>query len=57
MCNFVLIKKSCDLDKTQDENGWFADLIVHVIQCKKCGKYFTCAIDTYHGSGSFIEGK
>lgn len=56
--NFVLVEKSCDLDKTQDENGfWIDDVIGHVIQCKRCGKYFTCSIDTYHGRGSFRMGR
>lgn len=56
--NFILIEKSCDLDKTKDENGfWIDDLISHVIQCKNCGKHFTCSIDTYHGRGGFRNGK
>jgi hypothetical protein len=55
---FVLIEKSCDIDKTKDENGyWIDDLIHHVIQCKKCGNYFNCVTDTYHGRGSFTKGK
>jgi hypothetical protein len=57
-CNFELVEKSCDLDKIKDENGcWVDDIISHVIQCKKCGKHFTCFIDTYHGRGSFRKGK
>ena len=56
--NYALIEKSCDLDKTKNENGcWTDDIIVHVIQCKKCGKCFSCSIDTYHGRGSFTKGR
>ena len=56
--NFVLVEKSCDLDKVQNEiGGWIDDIIGHVIQCKKWGKHFTCSIDTYHGRGSFRKGR
>ncbi len=56
--DFVLVEKSCDLDKVQDEKGcWIDDIIGHVIRCKKCGKHFTCSIDTYHGRGSFRKGR
>lgn len=51
---FVLVENTCDLDKVKDVNGcWIYDLINHEIKCKKCGKQFTCFMDTYHGIGSF----
>ena len=37
---FILVEKSFDLGKVQDEKGcWIDDLISHVIRCKKCGRY------------------
>ncbi len=51
---FALINKSCDLDKVINENGrWDSDVIEHTIQCKNCGKQFSCIGETYHGGGSF----
>ena len=55
---FTLAEKTCDLDKVKDEKGyWVGDIIEHVIQCRKCRKYYSCSSDTYHGRGSFRKGK
>lgn len=51
---FELIKATCPIDCVRRKNGgWYGDIIMHQIQCKKCQKVFTCFCDTYHGNGSF----
>lgn len=55
---FILVKKTCDLDRVKDENGhWNDDIIEHIVQCVQCGKQFLCFSDTYHGHGSFKESR
>lgn len=55
---YILVNKTCDLDKVRDENGhWNGDVFEHVVQCTQCEKQYLCFPDTYHGSGSFRESR
>ena len=55
--SFVLVYKTCGLGNIKDKNGcWADDIIVHTIQCKNCGRKFTCSVNTYRGQGSFMPG-
>lgn len=54
---FGLVSGTCDLNMVKKNGVWVDDIIAHVIQCNSCGKFFTCSVDTYHGKGSFREGK
>ena len=51
---FVITEQTCDFNRVQHSTGtWHSDSLSHSIRCIKCGAYFTCNCDTYHGNGSF----
>lgn len=54
---FIFVGGNCEVGNHMNDSGhWIADTIYHVIKCPKCGKVYTCFVDTYHGFGSFEEG-
>ena len=55
---YELLEATCDLKQVRNEQGqWADDIIVHVIRCRGCGQVFTCACNTWRGSGSFRKGR
>ena len=51
--NFILLEGDCKLGEHIKDGVWIDDIICHVIKCPKCGKKFTCTVNTYRGGGSF----
>lgn len=54
---FISEESTCPLEKVKTGNGWADEIMVHMIQCKRCGQPFTCVVNTYRGSGHFKKGK
>ncbi len=50
---FIVVEGSCKLGEHMKDGHWIDDIIYHVIKCPKCGKKFTCTVNTYRGGGSF----
>lgn len=50
---FIFVEGNCALGEHLKDGYWIDDIIVHTIKCPKCGKKFTCAVNTYRGGGSF----
>ena len=50
---FIVVEGSCKLGEHIKDGHWIDDIIYHIIKCPKCGKRFTCIVNTYRGGGSF----
>lgn len=50
---FIVVEGSCKLGEHKKDGHWIDDIIYHIIKCPKCGKRFTCTVNTYRGGGSF----
>ena len=54
---FLADESTCPLNQVKTDDGWADEIMVHTIQCRRCGQIFTCVVNTYRGSGSFKKGK